>query len=85
MVQDTVYEDKALKFGNDYWNRLTSEDCLGYAGYNSRWDSRSKKWVMPLNYVYGPMETSKPEGIYDEYKVMLYYSLINLGISEFGP
>ena len=85
-VNHTIYEQQFLTFGHESWNRLTSEDCLGFASYNSRWDSRSNRWVAPINFVFGTLQDlSKPQGMYDLYPQMMYYALINLGISEFGP
>lgn len=45
-----IYGEKKY-FKELSWNRLDPENVLGYEVYNERWDSRSRQWYTPIDWV----------------------------------
>ena len=79
-------------FKDDSWNRFTPEnagDILGWRKYNERWDSRNRIWMTPIDFVnpadHGLGFTSDKYTVLFRYVTMLYYGVLIMNQSEYGP
>lgn len=76
-------------FGEDQWNRFTSKDRVDWKQQNEKWDSRTKVYYMPIDFVNFPDQelgrTSVKYDLWFRYSSMLYMALLVIGSNELGP
>lgn len=65
----------------------TLKDVLGWKQYMNRWESRTRQWNRPTDFV-NPADAilnTNEVGMLSRYFYLLYYALINLGLGEIAP